>query len=390
MAKKGFKAMDSDLHVIEPMDMWERYLESEFQKYAPRIYRRPDVTGVGLAGFQGMAFPTCDVNTRERYYSMGAGAGDEARAPMRARGHDARSQMDAMDIEGLDVGINFPTVGLYLPLGIDGLDPEVSWALCRAWNNWIHDFCKLDPKRMKMCAVLPMHDPFLAAKEARRAVEELGAVTAFIRPNFLGGRPWHSRYWDPVWATLEELDIAIGLHEGTGTEYYQDGSEFGENRLMRHACSHPMGMMKAMISFICGGVLEAFPRLRVAYLEANTGWLPYWLSRMERDYKNYGAFDAPQLKLTPKEYFLRNCWIGCEGDDTELKYVIDAIGDDNIVFSTDFPHHDTEFPHAIDEFIELPISKESKRKILWDNCARLYGLDNSGQRVVQTLKHAVA
>jgi predicted TIM-barrel fold metal-dependent hydrolase len=388
MAKKGFKAMDSDLHVIEPVDMWERYLEPEFRKYAPRIYRPSHVTGAGLAVFQGMAFPTCDVNTRERYYGMGIGAGDDARAPMRAQNHNGRSQLDAMNIEGLDIGVNFPTVGLYLPLGVDNIDPEVSWALCRAWNNWIYDFCEVDRKRMKACAVLPMHDPFLAAKEARRAVNELGAVATFIRPNFLGGHPWHSRYWDPVWATLQELDIAIGLHEGTGTDYFQDGSEFGENRLMRHACSHPVGMMKAMISMICGGVFEAFPRLKVAFLEANTGWLPYWLSRMDRDYKNYGKYDAPQLKLMPKEYFMRNCWIGCEGDDTELKYVIDAVGDDNIVFSTDFPHHDTEFPHAIDEFLELEIADESKRKILWDNCAKLYGLDSAGQRATEPIAKA--
>jgi predicted TIM-barrel fold metal-dependent hydrolase len=136
-------------------------------------------------------------------------------------------------------------------------------------------------------------------------------------------------------------------------------------------------MMKAMISMICGGVFEYFPRLRVAFLEANTGWLPFWLARMERDVELYREWDAPFLKLSPREYFQRNCWVGCEGEEKELRFVIEEVGDTNIVFSTDYPHHDSEFPHSVEEFLKLPIPDASKRKILWDNCARFYGLDRT-------------
>ena len=80
------------------------------------------------------------------------------------------------------------------------------------------------------------------------------------------------------------------------------------------------------------------------------------------------------LKTAPSEYFKRQCFVSVECDEEPVKYVIDAIGDDRLVFSTDFPHGDSKFPRAVEAFLQLPISEQSKRKILWDNCAAYYGL----------------
>ena len=144
---------------------------------------------------------------------------------------------------------------------------------------------------------------------------------------------------------------------------------------MRHACSHPIGMMKAVMSMVCGGVFELFPGLRAAYLEANAGWVPFWLARMDRDYELYGEWDARILTRKPSDYFRSNCYVGTEADETELKYTLDAFGDANVVFSTDYPHHDSEFPYATQEFLKMPdVSSESKKRILWDNCSRLYNI----------------
>jgi predicted TIM-barrel fold metal-dependent hydrolase len=374
MAKNGFRVMDSDLHVMEPSDLWKRYIDPPFRDRAPRIVRVSGESRVGQYLFEGKVFPTCDVNARERYLGMGRRT-DLATAPMRARGYDAVSQLQAMDQEGIDAAVLYPTAALYIPLGMNDVDPRLSAAVCRAYNNWLHDFCLQDPKRLKVAAMLPVHDVAEAALEARRAVAELGAIAAYMRPNFVNGRLWHDRYFDPLWALFQEMNVPVGFHEGTGSDSFQDGAEFGENRLMRHACSHPIGMMKAMLSLICGGVFERFPRLRVGFLEANTGWVPFWLARMERDLQLYREWDAPFLKMRPREYFERNCWVGCEGEEKELSFVVQEIGDANIVFSTDYPHHDSEFPHSVREFLKLPIPETSKRKILWDNCARFYGLD---------------
>ena len=373
MAKNGFSVMDSDMHIVEPNDLFEKYLDAPYKHEAPKITR---VRGqrVGVFLFQGHAFPTVDVEHPVRNVGMASRA-DAASRPMREKGYSGESQLEAMDMEGIDIAIMFPTVALYIPNGMDDVDPGLSAAVCRAYNNWLYDFCQADPARMKVAAMLPQHDGAEAVKEAERAVKELGAVGVYMRPNFVNGWTLHSGYWHPLWSTLQELDVPVGFHEGTGSVYFQDGSEFGDNRLMRHAASHPIGMMKAVMSMVCGGVFELFPRLRAAYLEANAGWVPFWLARMDRDYELYGEWDARILTRKPSDYFRSNCFVGTEADEAELKYTLDAYGDTNIVFSTDYPHHDSEFPHATEEFLKMPdVSNESKKRILWDNCSRLYNI----------------
>ena len=373
MTKNGYRVMDSDMHVVEPSNLFERYLDKSFQSSAPQISRAPGKR-VGVFLFEGNRLPSCDVDNPHRMEGM-SGKADLASAPMRAQGYDGPSQKEAMDLEGIDVAVMYPTVCLYVPNGLHEVDGRLSAAICRAYNNWLYDLCQTDPNRMKVAAMLPQHDPKEAVREARRSVEELGAVGVYMRPNFVNGVTFHSSDYQELWGTLEELDVPVGFHEGTGSTYRQDGSEFGTNRLMLHACSHPIGMMKAMISLVCGGVFERYPQLRAAFLEANTGWVPFWLGRMDRDYELYREWDAPFLSKKPSEYFLSNCYVGTEADEAELRYTIDAVGDRNVVFSSDYPHHDSEFPEATAEFLSQPaISDTAKQNILWDNCAKLYNV----------------
>jgi predicted TIM-barrel fold metal-dependent hydrolase len=134
--------------------------------------------------------------------------------------------------------------------------------------------------------------------------------------------------------------------------------------------------MSAMAAVTAGGVLERFPNLRVAFLEGNCGWLPWWLHRLDDQWQKYGGGEQVRLSALPSEYFRRQCFIGTDVDEELLRVVIDEIGDDNIVVSTDYPHADGAFPHAIETFLALDgVTAASKRKILWDNCRRLYQLD---------------
>jgi predicted TIM-barrel fold metal-dependent hydrolase len=131
--------------------------------------------------------------------------------------------------------------------------------------------------------------------------------------------------------------------------------------------------MYTSLGLIIGGVLEAFPQLRVALLECNTGWVPFWLDRIDHDFERLAKWDAPTLTMKPSAYFLRQCFVGAE-EERGLKQVVEQIGDDNIVWSTDYPHWDSDYPHASKEFLELPVSDATKQKILWANCVRLYNL----------------
>jgi predicted TIM-barrel fold metal-dependent hydrolase len=221
--------------------------------------------------------------------------------------------------------------------------------------------------------MIPPHDIMEAITETRRAVREFGFLGVFLHPSPVNGRQWHERYFDPLWHELQEMNVPVCFHEGTGTVIRQPGDQFGKNRIMMHVASHPIAMMYISLSLIIGGVLEAFPRLRVALLECNTGWVPFWLDRIDHDFERLAEWDAPTLRMKPSAYFMRQCFVGAE-EERGLKQVVEQIGNDNIVWSSDYPHWDSDYPHASKEFLELPVSDETKQKILWDNCVRLYDL----------------
>lgn len=367
--KNGFRIVDSDMHIIEPPEMWEKYIDGDFKDRAPKI------VGNYLVGFYGLVenqmLPTVDSHARERWQGMFRHVGPHLREPA-ARGFDALSQLEAMDREGLDIAVLFPSIGLYV-MSFDGLAPRFAAAICRAYNNWLYDFCQRNPERLRGAAMIPPHDIGEAIKETRRAVRELGFAAVFLHPSPVNGRQWHDRYYDPLWSELQELDVPVGFHEGTGTVIPQPGEQFGKNRLMRHVASHPIAMMLTSLGLIAGGVLEAFPRLRVGLLECNVGWVPFWLDRMDHDYERLAEWDTPTLTMKPSQYFLRQCTVGAE-EERGLPHVVAQIGNDNIVWSTDYPHWDSDYPEASEEFLALPLDDETRRKILWDNCARLYGL----------------
>ena len=123
-------------------------------------------------------------------------------------------------------------------------------------------------------------------------------------------------------------------------------------------------------------LLERFPRLRLAILESNSGWLPFWLGRMDDHThgRNSVMGKSDKLKLRPSEYFMRQCVISCDSDERALKHVVDELDGENIVWNTDYPHPDAIEPErALPDFDAQPISHEAKRKILWDNSVKLFG-----------------
>jgi predicted TIM-barrel fold metal-dependent hydrolase len=286
------------------------------------------------------------------------------------RDYDPVAQVMGMDMEGVDIAVLYPTSGLAL-LGRNDMDPQLSLALCQAYNNWIHEFTGHCPDRLKWVAMLPVHDVHLACRELVRCVRELGAVGSFVRPNLVNGHYWHSNYWDPLYTIHEELDVTWGFHEGVSAIYSHMIELYGENRFYRHVASHWIEMQQAMIAMIIGGVFEFHPRLRVGFLEAQNSWVPGLLSRIEWDYPQYRDSHAPYLALTPREYFRRNCWAAVEGSEPEIEATAGLIGADRMCISTDYPHFDSNFPHVAENLLKN-VPREIAAPILLGG-ARLYG-----------------
>ena len=217
-----YRVVDSDGHVLEPESMWPRYLEECFHGMAPRL----------VADSQGR-LRTLLEGRMQPYIPRNPNPGPSRR---RKGGSDALARLEDMDDEGMDASVMFPTAGLHFAAV---QDPEVASALCRAYNDWLYDFAKTDPKRLITVAVVPQADVYEAMKETRRAVGELGAKGVMWRPNPVGGRNLHEPYFDPMWSLLEELDVPLCLHEGTTQNVPQSGLDRYDNFLFRHVVSHP-------------------------------------------------------------------------------------------------------------------------------------------------------
>src|SRR5437667_310332 len=271
MAKNGFRVLDSDIHIIEPPDLWERYIDAPFKHQAPRGFA--DWVLDLRIEIDGKLMPA-NVNYSADARGRSAQRDRERFRPFHERGWSPEAQLDAMDQEGIDAGVVYPTRGLFAQ-GIDGMEPKLAAAIARAYNNWLYDFCALNPQRLIGAGMISPFDIDDAVAETRRSVRELGFKGIFLRPNPVNGRNWHDAYYGPLWSELEALDVPLGFPEGLGAH---------------------------------------------------------------------------------------------------LPRVGDLMGVANIVFSTDFPHPDCKYPGAVARFLELPLPDAAKRAILWDNCARYYGL----------------
>jgi len=383
MAKAGFRIMDSDIHVLEPHDLWVRYMEPGFREQAPRF---APIEGSAYEGWQfdGKVFPAfVDRPDRRRLARVRK---DKARVRHLATGRyrdpaedlpggDPQAMLQAMDREGIDVSIVFRTMASHL-IAVDGLDPKLSAAVCRGFNNWLGDFCDKDRTRLKPAALIPLQDTTLAVEEARRAVRDLVAVALILSNHPVDGRPWYDTHWDPVWAEAERLGVPITFH-GIQMAYQEHlGRRFMDNFALAHAAGHPIELMLALGSLLTGGVFARYPGLRAAFLEGSCSWVPWWLWVLDERVEKFGDDERFALTMPPSEYFRRHCWVSVEPDEALAAQTFATLGDDNIVISSDWPHDVSAYPHAVDEFLAIEgVSAESKRKVLWDNCARLYRLE---------------
>ena len=380
MAHEGFAVADSDMHVLEPPDLWQRYIDPAWKHVAP----------VGLTELRRdmrVKVKSHVMLRIGRVRPMSSGAAwsaqqDRAYAGAEARGWDATSQREAMEAEGLDLAVLFPSRGLFVlgldtpeVMGIDGLEPDFAAAIARAYNDWLRDFCAEYPDRMLGAGMVAPHDVGSAVTETRRCVQQLGFRAIFLAPGCVGRRPWHDPYYDPLWAECERLGIPVTFHGGGQTFLKPDFSlEVLDKLMMWHTFGQPLGIMMVAVSLTSGGVLERFPRLRVGLLEGNCGWAPWLFHRLDEHYEWVGRHEVPELRQKPSEYFRTNCFLAVDADEEPVRSYVEWFGDDNLVFSTDYPHADSKYPQAVASFRKLPLSEGSQRKILWDNWRRLYDI----------------
>jgi hypothetical protein len=312
-----------------------------------------------------------------------------------------------MDALGTDQVMLFPTWFVRLALL---RDPEAARILCRAYNDWVHDYCAADRRRLFPCAVLPIQSVEHSIEELRR-VARLGFKAAAVRPCFWNGRYPTLPEFDPLWREFEALDVVLAMHtfpsrealtaewaeriartRGTGhgllftdeAVVYSPG-QFVSNIVFSMEptidASESLGFifeaMTWLTTVLMTGWLDKFPRLRTAVLESNATWLPLVLAR-SRNFLDLYAFQrsGPLRELRdPSETFYARCFVAFESDEEPVYRMWDVYEDVGL-WSSDYPHHDAEDVwEALELMARHGVPATAQEKLLGANARRLYKID---------------
>jgi predicted TIM-barrel fold metal-dependent hydrolase len=387
----SFRVIDGDRHYNEPTAMWAEYVEPRYREVAVTQYA--DGNGYTWTRFdkttteQELAQFGDQMTRRREGPHMSPGDGIRPGGSRNPGGHptwddghpggfEPRLNLKDMDVDQIDVAVLYPTAGLTIPLVPD---PGLSMALCRALNNWVADYCRADPARLLGIGIVTLHDPELAVRELRRIARDLGFKAVMVRPDpsppAPPSRTLHDRAFDPVWATYQELGLSLSIHAGLDhLRGRMAGMDRFQTTLERHTICHPFEQMLALVSMITGGVMERFPSLKVAFLESGCGWLPFWLERLDEHFEML-HWETPELKLRPSEYFQRQGYISCEAGEATLPCVIEHVGAHKILFASDYPHFDMQFPGVVAALTgRSDLSDDAKRWLLHDTTVDFYNL----------------
>jgi uncharacterized protein len=359
--------VDADGHVLEPLTAFDSCPE------AHRLHVWRDSFGLDhvLAGEQEIVTVSLG-----KLGTPGSDMADLAHSPTydeaQPGGFDPHLRLGDMDTEGIDLAVLYPSLGLNFWAVTDA---ETATHLARAYNDWLAEYCATDPARLRGAAMVPWQSIDASLTELQRA-HALGFRAIFLRPNPCLGRtithPSHERFWD----LAEELGMTIGIHEASSNTIETLASDRNPfNPLVLHAVSHAFEQMLACAQLITQGVMERHPGLRFVFLEAGGGWGPYWLWRLDEQVRGFGGF-CPEMKLLPSEYFDRQCWISFEIDEPSLPVLLPVLGEDRAVWGSDYPHHDSTFPGAVQELRETiaPLPDGARRKVLGTNALDCYDL----------------
>lgn len=369
MAATVDAVIDADGHVLEPLSAFAG-LAAEHRLVATR-----DDFGLDHLHVGDQEIVTVSLG---KLGTPGSDMADLANSPRyedaQPGGFDPRARLADMDAEGIDVAVLFPSLGLNF-WAIEDVPAAV--ALARAYNDWLASYCAAAPRRLFGAAMVPWQDPRAAVAELRRAHDDLGMRATFLRPNPCLGRSIADRRHDTFWETAEELGIAVGIHEGSSNAIRTLGMDRKPfNPLILHAVSHAFEQMLACAQLVAFGVMERHPTVRFVFLEAGGGWAPYWLWRLDEQVRGFGGF-CPEMKLTPSEYFARQCWVSFEIDEPSLPALLPLLGEERVVWGSDYPHHDATFPGAVEKLRATiaPLPEASRAKVLGKNALDCYRIE---------------
>lgn len=367
---------DADAHILEPPDLWETYLESEYRERAIRF--RINEHGVEQLCADGeVILPNCtaalggvNIDRTAAFNPRSSLSYLDGAPPGSMDGAERIAQFDDW---GLSAGLVLPTIGILW----DSTDNLLANAYCRAYNNWVYDFQMADRQRLVIAANLNFHDIDEAVKELELRLKQ-GFKGVFLPPERVDGHAFASGYFDPLWARIEEAGVPLLIHvivrsRRFVTGFVGDWYDTPANRTFSFALGATSQVMPACMAMVMDGLFDKFPRLKVAAIEAGCGWAPYAMDRLDEKYQHFSGFDAKLALGKPSEYFRRNLWFVAEPEERTIGACLELVGEDRILWGSDFPHIDShiEAPRQVRQRLShLPAHQQ--RAVLGDNAKKLF------------------
>jgi len=366
--------LSSDSHVFEPPDLWTTRIDAEFRDRAPRMQRiggadqlvvEQDqvLSGIGLISNAGARFDAPEtISGQGRFEDVLRG------------GYDPDQHLRDMALDGVAGEVLYPSQGLFY---FRIADSALMSAIFRAYNDWLAEFCRVDPARLKGIAMVNLDDVHDGVRELERAAR-MGLAGAMISEYPLEDRRYDLPIYEPFWAAAEALDMPLSLHTATRRQGRIRGA--GEKTL-RDASSRATKAFSpatSMCDMIFSGVFERHPRLTLAIVEFELSWAPHLLSSMDYTYRERHEEALYRFKgdRRPSDFFHDNVVLSFQEDGIGIR-LRDIIGIDNMMWGSDYPHSESTFPQSRKILAEIlaGVPDDEQAKIAGGNTARVYRFD---------------
>jgi predicted TIM-barrel fold metal-dependent hydrolase len=383
--RNGYKIFDSDTHIAPMAETLAPYFDPQSRARLPEWEQFKVPFRIGWAGEKleppfrhRYSFAKRD-GWREQLRILGEAAPREAAGKHFATfmgkryptpggsDDDVEARIRDMDEEGVDVQLMMPSH----PPATD--DIEIELAFLRANHRFTDDFCSKYPQRLKSLIVVTNRAVSQSVEEIRRWGRSRWAVG--IQAHLTIGFPLDHPDLEPIWAAADEAGLCVAHHSfTTGYPGYRD---LWDNPFIGRTASHPWAAMRAVSAFFGAGIMDRHPNLRFCVLESGFGWLPFWAARMD-DQAEYLSYAVPEnLGRKPGEYMTSGRFFASlvihEGEKM-AKMVSDYLGDNIIMYSSDYPHAESRFPESTDKVLAWKsLGDDTMRKMLWDNAVACFG-----------------
>jgi predicted TIM-barrel fold metal-dependent hydrolase len=365
-----------DDHIIEPPDLFTHHLDPKYLDRAPTLTRNEegsDVWTFGKVVMETAALNAVAGRPREEY-----GLEPQSLDEVRPGCYDVHERVKDMNAGGVLASMNFPSFPTFTARVFASEDAELSLALVRAYNDWhIDEWCAAYPARFIPMAVPVIWDPELTAQEMRRvAAKGCHSLSFTENPAALGYPSFHDDYWDPVWRACCDTATVVAIHLGSSGRLSIPAVDSPPDVMIT---LQPMNIQSAAADLLWSRVLKNYPDLRVALSEGGTGWVPYFLERVDRTYEMHRAWTLQDFGgRLPSEVF-REHFLTCFISDPVGIAMRDRIGIDNIAWEADYPHSDSMWPSAPEElaaeFATYAVSDADARKMTHENAMRWFSFD---------------